>query len=1028
MKPSATILSLIFAGLSLSSFGGQVQPNSVRAEPGDPSFAFVENRGQWDSRAEFLATLPHLNFWLTQDGAVMDFHRAMPADGFSQPRVVVGDVVKASFVNAIAGSVRGKFEMPGYENFMLGSDPSKWVSGARRYSEVRAEQVYSGISVRYYFVSGSPRYDALLSPGADPSQLAMRFEGARGVRVTEAGNLEVETSLGLVEEKGLTAYQEIGVLRVPVKCRLVMSGEGVVRFQTGPYDKQLPLVIDPLIFSTFLGGTDGNIVQDGTGDAANAVALDNSNNVLVAGVTYSTNFPVTAGAYQRTNRAGFSAFITKVTADGGHLMWSTYLGGSGGAAAHGLKLDGASNALVTGSAGPNFPTTVGAYQSTIKSASTNAFVSKLTSDGKNLMWSTYIGGSGADTAYGIALNGQVPVVAGQAFSTDFPVTTGAYQAANRGAGQKVANAFVATLSADGAHLTASTYLGGTGRNGLGDNALAIALDTSGNAVIAGKASSSDFPVSVDAFQTTNKGNVNAFVARISADAKTLVSSTYIGGTLPVTPGTGDSANAVVLDSNENAVIAGDAYSTDFPTTPMAFQGKSRAVHGRQDNAFVSKITPDGKHLLASTYLGGFGDLSLGGDSAQALALDLKGDLLIAGSTWSINFPTTVGAYQTKKQVDGNFNVFVSKLTADCGALLYSTVMGGTKNFQFNAELWGDVANAIAVDSGGRVVIAGQSDCADYPVTAGAYQRTNFGEPENGSNAFVTKLSTDVVPTVRALSFVSQKVAGGDVGQGIVQLGATAQSNVGVSLSSADPSLAHVPVATFVALGNAKAVFNILTPSVTSQHTVLITATYKGTSASAALVVFPLEPLSITLQAPSLTGGASQNAYVTLNDRAPAAGEKVYLLATNAAAHVPSTITVPANMTKQTFKVATTPVAADAPLYVLARIGDVTRNAPMTVLTPKLVNAIPTAQNIQGGTTAGLEIYLDGPAPASGVVVQLQSEDPAFLTVPASVTVPAGLKVYTANVIATKPVWANNAATIKVTRNGVTISVTVTVTP
>lgn len=1007
--PSAVVIFLTVAAV------GQTKPSN----------AFIENRGQWDARAEFLTTVPHLNFWLTSEGAVFDFHRTDRAG------IRTGDVVRASFINSNPAALAGVGEEEGKLNFFRDNTRA---TGVRMFEEVRAQRIYPGITARYYFDSGEPRYDLLIAPGADLSHVAMTFDGADGVRINEQGDLQIQTALGPVEEKGLRAYQEEGVLRIPVSCQMVMVDDRTVRFQAGPYDHNQSLVIDPLIFSTFLGGSDASGTDYGFGDTANAVRLDGSGNVIVAGTTYSSDFPVTTGAYQTTNPATSCSFVSKLSADGANLLWSTYLGGSGGASANAMRLDSSFNPIVAGSAGANFPTTAGVFQRALMGTA-NAFVAKLSANGAHLLWSTYLGGSGKDSANALALNGDAPVLAGTAYSANFPTTLLAYQSTNKAFVNSEANVFVAFLSADGAHLTASTYVGGTGKsNGTGypqyhgDEALALVLDKAGNAVLAGRSSSSDFPVTANAYQSANRGVLNAFVARVSSDAKTLLSSTYIGGTVPQIAYQGDSATAVGLDGYGNSVVAGYAYSSNFPTTAGAFQSKGQSDLNRQDNAFVSIISPDATQLLASTYLGGLGNLHNGGDAAQAVVINPAGQIIVSGGTWSLNFPTTLGAFQTKKVHYNNYNAFVSKLTPNLTTLLYSTYIGGTKD-DIEIGYFGDVANAMALDPRGNVVAAGLTSDPDYPITKGAYQTVSKGALENSSNAFVTKFSTDVAPSLRGLGFVNQRVAGGNVGQGIVFLNAVAQSPAGVSLASADSSLAHIPIATFVQPGSSQALFNIFTPVVTSQKTVLLTASYKGGTVTGTVVIYPLQVASITLTRSSIVGGNYQIGYVTLNGPAPAAGKSVTLSSTNtAAAQVPAAVMVPSGQTMVSFKLTTSPVSMDASLYVLGTLGPVTRNAKFTVESAHLVTALPVPGTIIGGKAAGVKIYLDGLAGPRGDVVQLVSSDPDILSVPATTIVPAGQKVFTANVISTKMVTGSNKVTLTVTCNGVNAVVNYTVVP
>jgi uncharacterized protein (TIGR03437 family) len=334
------------------------------------------------------------------------------------------------------------------------------------------------------------------------------------------------------------------------------------------------------------------------------LAIDSTGNAYIAGVTYSTDFPVTVGALRTRNNCFFcsNAFVTKLNAIGSALVYSTYLGGTGagvfsmgpavfvGDEAAGLSVDSAGHAYITGRAySRDFPVTEGVFQST------NHAVQRTTT--------------------GVALS-------------------------NPGY-----NAFVTKLNPTGTAPVYSTYLGGSGY----DRASAIVVDGSGNAYITGEADSTDFPVTVKAYKTTKKGKLNAFVSKLNPTGSTLVYSTYLGGT------GSDSAAGLAVDGFGHAYITGGTSSADFPVTPGALQTTNRSVAGR--NAFFTKLDPAGGALLYSTYLGGSGV-----DDASGIAVDGAGNAYIAGRTSSNNFPVTPRAFQSTNQSTNNgSNAFVAKV-------------------------------------------------------------------------------------------------------------------------------------------------------------------------------------------------------------------------------------------------------------------------------------------------------------------------------------------------------------------------------
>jgi len=448
------------------------------------------------------------------------------------------------------------------------------------------------------------------------------------------------------------------------------------------------------VYSTFLGGTGG--------DSGEGIAIDVAGNAYVTGRTLSSNFPVTAGAFDMTVNGAFGsdAFVTKLAATGAVLVYSTFLGGSNEDVGYAVAVDGSGSAYVAGETCGPFPTTPGAFD---RSASgCDGFVTKLTTNGSSLTYSTYLGGSidpqfgGADRAVAIAVDaaGSAYVV-GVTGSVDFPTTTGTYDAeSNNG------DAFVTKLDPTGTVLIYSTFLGGNGY----DEGQAIALDSTGNAHITGRTSSNDFPVTTGAFDAGfNGGNWDVFVTKLDLAGATLVYSTFLGG------GDFDFSEAISVDASGNAYVTGYTESGDYPVTPGAHDS---TLSGPSDG-FVTRVEANGASLGYSTFLGGGGY-----DQTRGLAVDLFGHAYVTGYTSSGDFPTTVGAYDTSYRPG-----FVTKLDADGAGLTYSTFLGGS---------YGDYPESVAVDVHGNAYVTGLAYSYDFPTTPGAYDTTY-------NSIFITKL-------------------------------------------------------------------------------------------------------------------------------------------------------------------------------------------------------------------------------------------------------------------------------------------------
>jgi hypothetical protein len=354
---------------------------------------------------------------------------------------------------------------------------------------------------------------------------------------------------------------------------------------------------------------------------------------------------VTTDAPQTTYGGNGDAFIAHLNSAGDTFIYSTYLGGRGADFGQAVAVDSSGNAWVTGATqSSDFPL-VNAIQPTMRGGS-DVFVAKINFSGNDLLYSTYLGGLQADVGQAIALDSSGNAyIAGYTFSSDFP-TENPFQGSNAGG----PDAFVAKVLADGSALAFSTYLGGSGD----DRAMGIAVDATQNVYVAGESRSTDFPTTALALQGVNRGDRDAFIAKLGPSGTSLVFSTLLGGA------GADQANAVAVDSAGNAFLTGFTQSGDFPTSNpvlaiLGISGGSFCGSNLCADAFVSQVNSSGSGLSYSTYLGGSG-----ADFGQAIALGSSGVAYVAGSTASSNFPAIAGAYQANLAgVAGN--AFVAKI-------------------------------------------------------------------------------------------------------------------------------------------------------------------------------------------------------------------------------------------------------------------------------------------------------------------------------------------------------------------------------
>jgi YVTN family beta-propeller protein len=392
------------------------------------------------------------------------------------------------------------------------------------------------------------------------------------------------------------------------------------------------------------------------------------------------------------------------------LSYSTYLGGSGGDGAASIAVDPSGNAYIAGTTdSADFPVSAGSFQVTHTGTGGNVFVAKLNPAGTALIYATYIGGSGqyGDLDAGIAIDSSGDAfLTGTTNSTDFPITPGAFQKSFAG-GQY--DAFITELNPSGAALLYSTYLGGQGSDG----GASIAVDSSGNAYVTGNTTSTNFPVTSGAPQSTlGGGTYDAFVAKVNPLGSALAYSTYLGGSGD------DFGGYIAVDPSGEAYVAGSTGSANFPLTAGALQ---TAYGGGPDDVFVTKLTAAGTALAYSTYLGGSGD-----DYAGGVVVDAQGNFYVTGSTGSTNFPVTAGAFQSVFG-GGPYDAFVSEFAPSGSSLIYSTYLGGTGD---------DDAGGLTLDSAGDAYVTGYTSSADFPLSS-PIQSSYGGNPYD---VFVTELN------------------------------------------------------------------------------------------------------------------------------------------------------------------------------------------------------------------------------------------------------------------------------------------------
>ncbi len=503
--------------------------------------------------------------------------------------------LRIQFVGADAQAASVGLEaLPGKVNFLIGSDPKAWRRDVATYQRVRYQDVYPGVDAVWYGKQGQLEYDLEIHPGAETGRIAMRFEGARRLSLDSAGDLRVELAGGWLSLKLPVVYQVDGRGRRRIGGGYELRDGNEVRFHLDDYDKTRPLVIDPtLVYATYFGSNSPTV---------DAVAVDGSGNIYMAGYTNDNLIP-TANAVQSGTLGQTNAFVTKFDPTGQTILYSTYLGGSQVDTLQGIAVDSNGNLVGTGqTTSPDFPL-VNAAQLTFGSFE-SAFAFRLNAAGNALVYSTYLGGYGSSSGYAAAFDAN-----GNAYVTG-------YADSLQGSAGALNNccAFVAKLSNTGSQIYTALIGADVGR--------AIAVDAQGAAYVAGYSTAGSFANNPPGARTTNAGDGDAFAAKLSPDASSLVWATFLGGS------GSDSANAIALGAGGVVYFAGQTSSPDLPVTA----GVVQSAYGGGGDGFVASLKADGLSFGFVTYFGGAKS-----DNVASIALASNG-LISAGNTTSHDFP------------------------------------------------------------------------------------------------------------------------------------------------------------------------------------------------------------------------------------------------------------------------------------------------------------------------------------------------------------------------------------------------------
>jgi len=585
---------------------------------------FTENKGQWAGAIKFEAALPNGKVFLQSDAFYYFIYNEKDVQKISHPGhakdeaiAIQGHAYKTTFLHANSlVHLRGEYSSAHYFNYFLGNDPKHWAGKVKQFEQVYYDELYSGIDLKVYATATIPlKYDFVVKPQADAEQIALSIDGADALRIKNKA-LQISTSVGTVVEQRPYAYQLVNGQRCEVACEYKLSGTVLTFSFPQSYNKNFELVIDPsVVFATYTGATADNWGYTAT--------YDNQGAMYVGG--YVNAFPPNGSMYPTT----LGAFQT------------TWGGGTGGNSGNGN--------------GIAFACDMG--------------ISKFSSNGSQLVYSTFIGGTDNETPHSLVVdNTGNLIIYGVSYSANYPISTNAYDKTINGMGDIV----VTKLTSDGAALIGSTFIGGSDDDGInfdpgeftagklkrnyGDqNRGEVNIDLANNIYVASCTKSANYPVTSGALQPTFGGIQDGCVFKLNADCSQLIYSTFLGGI------NDDACYSLDLGANGTLYVAGGTMSTNFPTTTGALHSTYR---GGLYDGFLAHINVDGTQLLQSSYIG-----TSGNDQLYFVKLDNLGDVYCVGQTTG-QYPVFNAPYSNP-----NSGQFILKTNPTLSTTVYSTVFG-----------------------------------------------------------------------------------------------------------------------------------------------------------------------------------------------------------------------------------------------------------------------------------------------------------------------------------------------------------------
>ena len=743
VKQTQQNIKLLFVSLTalVLTTAGWAQNNNV---PHAQSIKFIPNQDQWIPNILYKAEINSGIVYLEQNCLTFDLVDQQDLMGarhahhiqneeHSGDDIIHRHAYKMFFEGAKTTAVlKSKNPSTEYYNYILGNDPAKWASRVSAFGEVTYNNLYNGIDLKIYSSGANMKYDLIVAPGNDVSQIQFRYEGTDNMQIIN-GELHIKTSINTITELKPYAYQKRKGQFVAIPCDYVLNGNTVsFNFPEG-YNKNLELIIDPeLIFASYSGSSADNWGYTATYDA--------DGNLFGGGIAFGTGYPTTVGAYTTTYQGGSTDIsISLFSADGTSLIYSTFLGGNSSELPHSLIATETGELIIYGTTGSSdFPMLPDSYDDSFNggigvtvdgiinfSSGIDIYVAKLSTDGSTLEGATFIGGtnndgmnlkSGLTTQYNYAdfARGEVIIdntnnvfVASSTTSSNFPITPGVFQTTISGDQEGV----VFKLNEDLSDLIWSSYIGGSEEDG----AYSMKINSLDEPIVCGGTASNDFPATPGVWHSTYLGGItDGWVARISEDASTLIASTFVG------TNNYDQCFFVETDDGDNIYFTGQTKGA-YPVTA----GVYTEPNGKQ---FITKLNPDLSAVVYSAIFGSGG--SAINISPSAFLVDECENVYVSGWGGSVNAGYNIATGYTtgmtitpdaiQSTTDGD-DFYFYVLSKNGVSLLFASyfggpsspehVDGGTSRFDKNGAIY-------------QAVCAGCWGLDDFPTTAGAYSETN----------------------------------------------------------------------------------------------------------------------------------------------------------------------------------------------------------------------------------------------------------------------------------------------------------------